>query len=48
MATLNATFKSIAAQLISAADRTTDAVKETIGVLKQIADNTTDMGGVFL
>ena len=48
MATLNLTLKNMAAQMVAAADRTTDAVMQTIGVLKQIADNTTDLGSSFL
>ncbi|MBU6221761.1 MAG: hypothetical protein KGR24_03340 [Planctomycetes bacterium] len=48
MATLNLTLKNMSAQLVAAADRTTEAVRETVGVLKQIADNTTGLGGSFL
>ena len=48
MATLNLALKNMAAQMVAAADRTTDAVMQTIGVLKQIADNTTDLGSSFL
>lgn len=48
MATLNLTLKNMSAQMVAAADRTTDAVMQTIGVLKQIADNTSDLGGSFL
>lgn len=47
LATLNVSMNAMSARLIAAMAKTTQAVEDTIGVLKQIAENTTDLGGSF-
>jgi hypothetical protein len=47
-ATLNANMQTLREQMVAAIDRTTAAVESTMEVLKQIAGNTADLGGVFV
>jgi TP901 family phage tail tape measure protein len=47
-ATLTASVQTMQQQMVAAIDRTTAAVESTVAVLKEIAGNTADMGGVFV
>ena len=47
-ATLTASVQTMQQQMVAAIDRTTAAVQSTVAVLKEIAGNTAEMGGVFI
>jgi TP901 family phage tail tape measure protein len=47
-ATLTASVQTMQQQMVAAIDRTTAAVQSTVAVLKEIAGNTAEMGGVFV
>jgi TP901 family phage tail tape measure protein len=47
-ATLTASVQTMQQQMVAAIDRTTAAVESTVAVLKEIAGNTAEMGGVFI
>jgi TP901 family phage tail tape measure protein len=47
-ATLTASVQTMQQQMVAAIDRTTAAVESTVAVLKEIAGNTAEMGGVFV
>ena len=47
-ATLNASVQTMREQMVAAIDRTTAAVEATMEVLKEIAGNTAELGGVFV
>jgi TP901 family phage tail tape measure protein len=47
-ATLTASVQTMQQQMVAAIDRTTAAVESTVSVLKEIAGNTADLGGVFV